>query len=90
MASKKRRRFIWLPKIADTPYPTGYGVFYMDCHVASLLAMTALGEPCIYSLISRMVRLMRLRFSSTSSTATLTTSPTDTTSEGCLMNLLQT
>ena len=38
-----------------------------------------------YSFTSRMDRLMRLRFSSTSSTLTLTMSPTDTTSEGCLM-----
>ena len=40
--------------------------------------------------VPRMVRLMRLRFSSTPSTATRTTSPTDTASDGCLMNLLQT
>lgn len=36
------------------------------------------------------VRLMRPRFWSTSRTATLTTSPTETTSDGCLMNLLLT
>ena len=39
---------------------------------------------------SRMLRLMRLRFSSTSSTTTFTTSPTLTASEGCLINLSQT
>ena len=37
-----------------------------------------------------MLRLMRFFFSSTSSTATFTTSPTDTTSEGCRMNLSDT
>ena len=36
------------------------------------------------------VRLIRPRFWSTSRTATLTTSPTETTSDGCLMNLLLT
>ena len=35
-----------------------------------------------------LVNAMRLRFRSTSFTATVTTSPTDTTSDGCLMNLL--
>ena len=37
-----------------------------------------------------MERLMRFFFSSTSRTTTFTTSPTDTASEGCRMNLSHT
>ena len=37
-----------------------------------------------------MLRLIRFFFSSTSSTVTFTISPTDTTSDGCLMNLFDT
>ena len=44
----------------------------------------------LYSFACFMDRLMRFFFSSTSSTITFTMSPTDTTSEGCLMNRLHT
>src|SRR5699024_72935 len=55
------------------------------------------GAPCMraadcrpYDGTSRMEREMRFFFSSTSSTTTFTTSPTETTSEGCRMNFLHT